>query len=515
MPRKIYSAKGVRELDRIAIQSYGIAGLELMNRAGHAAFSHLLRHWPQVNRLVLLCGPGNNGGDGFVVARLGVAAGMRVDVILLADTDRLASTASQAHAAMVTAGVETKLLEQMDVVAFLRQLKSECPGGACVFVDAMFGTGLDRNIGGGSQGELIDFINQSSMPVLALDIPSGLDADTGDVLGKAVVADVTISFIGLKQGLLTGCGPDYCGVIHNEDLQIPAEVYQAVAPVAERMDFSVLMDADVPPLRSRKHSAHKGDFGHVLIVGGAPGMAGAVRMSAEASARVGAGLVSIATHPDHAVQICAQRPELMVHALSEFDLLFKHINNASVIGIGPGLGQGRWGRKCLSQVLDSLTRAAKPTVVDADALNLLAFDPVKYDHWVLTPHPAEAARLLGVTTKQVQADRYAAAAAIQQRYGGVCVLKGAGTIVHTADGCFVCSDGNPGMACGGMGDVLTGVIAGFLAQKMPLALAACLGVCIHAHAADLIAMEGQRGMLATDLFPVLRRLVNPVTNHAE
>jgi NAD(P)H-hydrate epimerase len=227
-------------------------------------------------------------------------------------------------------------------------------------------------------------------------------------------------------------------------------------------------------------------------------------MAAEAALRTGAGLVSAAVHPACAAQLNLGRPEIMVHGVTGAGALAPLLARASLVAIGPGLGQEAWGRELFAAVRD----AALPLVLDADALNLLAADPQHREDWCLTPHPGEAARLLGCGTREIAQDRYAAAAALRARYGGVVVLKGAGSLVERADGTAVITDGNPGMASGGMGDVLTGVIAALAAQGLPLADAACAGAALHAAAADAAAVDGERGLLASDLFPHLRRLVN-------
>jgi NAD(P)H-hydrate epimerase len=259
-------------------------------------------------------------------------------------------------------------------------------------------------------------------------------------------------------------------------------------------------------LRPRAADAHKGDFGHVLVVGGAPGMPGAARLAAEAAARSGAGLVSVATHAAHAAVLNNGRPELMVRAVDAPAQLADLLARATVVAVGPGLGRGAWGRALFEQVLES----GLPLVVDADALNCLAADPLKRDDWVLTPHPGEAARLLQSASAAVQADRFAAVTELQARYGGVAVLKGAGTLVAGGGVPLrLCALGNPGMASGGMGDVLTGVIAALRAQGLAPLEAACSGVCLHAGAADaLAATRGERGLLAGDLIPEIRRLLN-------
>jgi len=498
LPRNLYRAAAVRALEDSAIDRSGLTGLALMERAGQAAFAVQQQYWPSARRMIVVCGPGNNGGDGFVVARLAAAAGMAVEVVLLADSERLSGAAAQAYADMLAAGVTGQAFAAIDL------------NTADILVDALFGTGLDRDIGG-DLAVVIDALNACRAPVLAVDIPSGLHADSGRVQGHVVLAAVTVSFVALKLGLLTGQGPACCGDLVFDDLQLSSDVGDGVPVAARRIDYAGVIATEDHPLVLRSRCAHKGNFGHVLVVGGDQAMAGAVRMAAEAAARVGAGLVSVATRAEHAHQICAARPELMVHGVVSTGVLSPLLAQATVVALGPGLGQQGWGQECFSRVLEVAMAAAIPLVIDADGLNLLASDPCRYDHWLLTPHPGEAARLLGVTTAEIQNDRLAAAQAIQQRYGGVCILKGAGTLIQGGDLCWLCSDGNPGMASGGMGDVLSGVIAGLLAQGLALTDAAMVAVCLHAHAADEVAREGERGMLAMDLMPMLRRLVNPVS----
>ncbi len=491
LPQALYRAQDVRELDRIAIADMGIPGYTLMTRAGAAAFRVLQYSWPRARQVAVLCGTGNNGGDGLVVARLAHEAGLPTEVFLLGKAAQLSGDARQAYEALLAAGAR--------VMPFA---PDRWPSAA-VAVDALFGTGLDREVVG-LHREAIAILNQQSAPVLSLDIPSGLHADTGTPLGIAVRAAKTVSFIALKQGLFTGQGPDYCGEIVCDDLAVPAEVYRRVPNSAFRITEEWL-DLLLPP---RPRTAHKGHHGHVLVVGGDHGMAGATRLAGEAAARVGAGLVSMATHPFHAAALNASRPELMCHAVADSAALAPLLHRATVVAIGPGLGREAWGRKLLGAVLDS----GLPLVVDADALNWLAQEPLHRNHWILTPHPGEAARLLDVTTAEVQADRWQAARELQMRYGGVVVLKGAGTLVcrgHQPVG--VCDAGNPGMAAGGMGDVLTGAIAGLLAQGLNLWQAALAGVYLHGRAGDAAAQGGERGMMAGDLLAQLRRGVNPAS----
>ncbi|MEX2480963.1 MAG: NAD(P)H-hydrate dehydratase [Gammaproteobacteria bacterium] len=489
LPSLLYDARGTRALDRYAIDTLDIPGFTLMQRAGRAAFDELARRWPRARRLSVVCGGGNNGGDGFIIGALAREAGYDVRLLAIADPARLTGDAARALALAVAAGL---VVEPW----------SGRMAAADVIVDALFGTGIDRPVQGVGL-EVIDAINAAACPVLAVDVPSGLDASSGYNHGAAVVATATISFIALKQGLLTGDGPACAGDIVYAPLDLSAACFDAVAPTARRLDYAQSANRFTP----RRRTAHKGDFGHVLVVGGAPGFGGGARLAAAAAARVGAGLVSLATHPDHAANIGLARPEIMCHGIAAATDLRRLAARASVLAIGPGLGQDAWGRTLLAAVREF----RGPQVWDADALNLLAADPDDRGERILTPHPGEAARLLASATATIAQDRFAAAAAIARRYRSVTLLKGAGTIVQAPSTLpTVIGGGNPGMASGGMGDVLCGVIAGLLAQGWALADAAALGACVHAEAADRAARHGgERGMLAGDLMPFLRTSVNP------
>jgi NAD(P)H-hydrate epimerase len=321
------------------------------------------------------------------------------------------------------------------------------------------------------------------------------------VLGVAVRADLTVTFIGRKLGCYLGEGPDCVGRVEFDDLGVPPAVYAEIPSTLALLDDSVVAAA-LPP---RPRTAHKGRHGHVLIVGGAAGMGGAVRLAGEAALRVGAGLVTVAAHPQ-SLPVVAGRPELMTWPVASESDLEHAVARADVVAIGPGLGQSPWALELLATVIAS----GKPLVLDADALNLLAATPQQHHHWVLTPHPGEAARLLGATADSVQRDRLGAAKELQTRYGGTVVLKGAGSVVQTADfGGWLCDRGNPGMATAGMGDVLTGVIAGIAAQCGDLSLAARAGVFVHASAGDRAAAAGERGLVAGDVVAELRACVNP------
>jgi len=371
-----------------------------------------------------------------------------------------------------------------------------------VIVDALLGTGLGGDVRG-PYLSAIELINRSELPVMAVDIPSGLCADTGVVLGDAVQADVTVTLIGLKRGLLTAQAPDYTGAVVFNDLQVPAAVYQQVPATVHRLELPTCLAW----LQPRRQTAHKGDFGRLLVVGGDLGMAGALVMAAEAAARSGAGLVRAATHPEHITAMVARCPEVMALPVSNGQQLSEPLGATDVVVIGPGLGKSPWSEQMLHQV----RQAGLPTLLDADALNLLAAGDVVAtqcdSNWVLTPHPAEAARLLGISVAQVQADRFSAVQEISRRYGGVTLLKGAGTLICDGNSTLLCDCGNPGMASGGMGDVLSGIIGGLMAQGLSGMRAASLGAVLHAVAADRAAGDGQRSVLATDLLPPLRKLL--------
>jgi NAD(P)H-hydrate epimerase len=472
----LYSVDQLRELDRRAIEQSGITGIDLMGRAGEALLRVLDTRFPRARRVALVCGAGNNGGDGFVLARLLTARGFAPAVFALGDfgESSVDATAARVHA------------EEVGIV--MQPFTQTRLADAEVIVDALFGIGLRRAV----QGEwraAIDAINAAGMPVVSVDVPSGLNAETGAVMGAAVRAHVTVSFIGLKTGLFTGAGRDYAGEIILDDLDVPAEIYEDMLPVARRLGEAALRGK----LVRRAQDANKGDFGHVLVVGGAQGMSGAAVLCGEAAYRAGAGLVTLATQTG----ATNARAELMTVRVRGAPALKPLLARATVVAVGPGFSQMPWS----SALWQALRKTEQPLVVDADALNLLAAKNMKRPDWILTPHPGEAARLLGSTVAAVQRDRVAAAKALVKRFGGVCVLKGSGTVITDGRGpVWVCDRGNPGMAKGGAGDVLTGAIAALRAQGLGALDAACLGVWAHATAGDAAAQTiGETALLAGEI----------------
>jgi ADP-dependent NAD(P)H-hydrate dehydratase / NAD(P)H-hydrate epimerase len=489
LPVALYSAAQVRALDAHAIRDLHVPGYTLMKRAGEAALRFLRTRWPTFHRIVIVCGGGNNGGDGYVLARFAQASGLTVTVLAAISPESLNGDARQAQADFAASGghvepFQSELLKQGEVI-----------------VDALLGTGLHATVRADA-AEVIRAINAGSRPVFALDIPSGLDSDTGEPLGAAVRADCTVTFVALKTGLFIGNGPEHAGAVFFDDLEVPVPPRPEFAPRLERITEAEIARA----LPRRARVAHKGDFGRVLIVGGGIGMPGAVRLAGEAALRVGAGLVTVAVAPENVVAIVAGRPELITLPLTDERVLPDAIEHANVVAIGPGLGKGEWA----SRVLRAVLGCGKPLVVDADALNLIAeHGAPAYEHWILTPHPGEAARLLGTSANEIQRDRMAALAKLVERYGGVVVLKGAGTLVGSRGRVAgLCERGNPGMASAGMGDVLTGATAGVLSQCGDPWVAARVAVLAHAMSGDVVARQGERGLLAGDVARELRACVN-------
>ncbi|AGN86835.1 bifunctional ADP-dependent NAD(P)H-hydrate dehydratase/NAD(P)H-hydrate epimerase [Enterobacter sp. R4-368] len=488
IPHSVWPAEDLRRAEKEAADSLGITLYELMQRAGEAAFNIAREHFPDARCWLVLCGHGNNGGDGYVVARLAAAAGLSVTLLALESNKPLPEEAAQAREAWLNAGGE---IHAADVL---------WPEQVDLIIDGLLGTGL-TSAPRDDVAALIDHANAHRAPVLALDIPSGLNAQTGAATGAVMQARHTVTFIALKPGLLTGKARDVVGQLHHHALGLDAWLSGQQTSLS-RFDATLLTQWFTP----RRPTSHKGDFGRLVIIGGDHGTAGAVRMAGEAALRTGAGLVRILTRSENIAPIITARPELMVHELTA-ESLDESLEWADVVVIGPGLGQLEWGKKALQKV----ENFRKPMLWDADALNLLAINPDKRHNRVLTPHPGEAARLLNCSVAEIESDRLLSARRLVKRYAGVVVLKGAGTVIASDDGeTGIIDAGNAGMASGGMGDVLSGIIGSLLGQKLSLYDAACAGCVAHGAAADRLAVQyGQRGMLATDLFSTLLRVVNP------
>lgn len=489
LPLHLYNAASVRALDAQIIAA-GIPGIELMQRAAAAVWRELRRRWPQARSILILCGGGNNGGDGYLVARLALQAGWDVRLLALVAPDKLTGDAAQACLMAAEAGVVAE------------SWAGELPD-ADVIVDALLGTGLQQNVREPYRA-LIKQLNQQPAPIIAVDLPSGLNADRGCVEGVAVAADVTVTFIALKPGLFTGQGPDLVGEL--EFAPLVAKVPSSVPPQLERLSLSSAVGLPPRPLAS-----HKGNFGHLLIIGGNNGMGGAALLAAETALRCGAGKVTVASRSMHLPGFLARCPEVMAHGVDDPAQLAPLLEQATAVVLGPGLGKDQWAEDLLQSVLES----GLPRILDADGLNLIA--SAAQALWlgptsVITPHPAEAARLLGVETAAVQVDRVGAVTALAERFACVAVLKGVGSLVAGPSIerlPSLCSDGNPGMASAGMGDVLSGLVGALLAQGMAASDAARYAVLLHALAGDRAAEQaGQVGLLASDLISFIRFYLN-------
>lgn len=492
--KDLYNAEQSRRLDRCAIEEHGRAGYTLMLSAGTALFDCYRQQWPLARRILVLAGPGNNGGDGYVVAGLAAEAGHDVSLIGFGEP-AAGGDADRFRQQWLAAGGEVADPAEFDS-------SDQHIARYDLVVDALLGTGLSR-APAQPMAIWIEAVNRSQVPCIAVDVPSGLDSDTGAIPGVAIAAQSTVTFIGRKQGLYTGHGPQQCGNIQFADLGVPAAIYASISANSRLITAG---SRHLPMFPPRLRGSHKGDFGHLLLIAGGEGMAGAAIIAGSAALRAGSGLVSLAVHPSNAAAVVNARPEMMVHGVQGADDLTPLLERADVVAIGPGLGQKSWAQ----QLWQALEPFKGPMVVDADGLNLLAQSPAQRHNWVLTPHTGEAGRLLSSSVEEIERNRFVAVSALHQKYSGTVVLKGAGTLIQSNETLpTVIDGGNPGMASGGMGDALTGIIGAFLAQGLDTEDAATLGVAAHAWAGDRVASEhGERGMLASDLIDDLPETIN-------
>jgi len=520
---ELYTIKSVVELEQIAIKQFDIPAYELMLRAGQAVFDLLLQRFSTSRNILVLSGAGNNAGDGYVVARLARQAGLQVRVISLIDPDSLKNEAGQAYRAWLESCDESDRVTEHDITS-APVLVEECE----VIIDALLGTGLQRSVSD-QWSDLMELVNRSAKPVISVDIPSGLYADTGCIAGNAIKADITVCFIGLKQGMFTAEANDVCGEIILDNLGLPEQAYEKVGSDARLIDS---LGYDVLP--ERKASSHKGRFGHVLIVGGNKGMPGAVILASRAALRCGAGLITIITEKSNLPAIAQAVPEAMVktYSLSDDDVFTKTLSDSVThVAIGMGLGQDEWS----SALLKHCISMNKPLLVDADGLNLLASGLQEKGTisgpLVITPHPGEAARLLSgsgadakdtLTSADIQIDRFGNIKKLHALFDEVetctVVLKGAGSLIYDGQLLRVCSLGNAAMAAPGMGDVLSGICIGLMAQLLrpspdeaedeaSLSEITALAVCLHASAADRYTKGKTRGLLASDVIDMLAELL--------
>ena len=497
----LFTPEQTQAVDQYAISELGISGATLMSRAGHVAFKLIGSRWPEVESIIILCGGGSNAGDGYVVAALAQESGLQVELRHLLPPERLNGDAHTAFEWAERAGVSMAPYKSSELIV------------SDLIVDALLGTGLKGEVHSDYYKAIVE-INRTRTPVLSIDMPSGFDGGSGAVMGAAVEADVTITYIGIKRGMLTAAGKHHCGEIVFESLGLPDEAFQNIHPVAELMSIDSFL-----PRPQRNQSSHKGNYGHLLIVGGNRGMGGAALLAAKAAARMGVGLISVATHRDNIIAMQVALPEAMTHAIEDVADLEPLLSKASAVVIGPGLGTDSWAESLFEATLEH----DMPLLIDADGLNLLAKmeEPLREEadllneqlnpkQWIVTPHPGEAARLLGKSIDELESSRFESIEQLVETYNTTVVLKGAGTLVLSKGFTpAVCSHGNPGMASGGMGDLLAGVIGALMAQGEELNEAAQYGVSLHSAAADLYVEEfGEWGVLAGDLPPIINHLLN-------
>jgi len=499
----LYQASEIKHIEQTAAASGGYPMYDLMEKAGMTVWQFARIHWPGLSKISVICGKGNNAGDGFVLARLAANEGKDVQVLVVEPDTEFKGDALVAYQAMIEQGIKPRqfslsLLRNQDLI-----------------VDAILGTGLSGPLRENFH-RVIETVNSfiesceedNRTPVLSIDIPSGLASDTGYANPVAIQANRTLTFIAIKSGMVTGHARACCGKIDLDSLGIDIDAMETSPqqhfPAVAWLDES---DKLIHNLPKRSKVSHKGDHGHLLLVGGDYGFGGAILMSAIAAARCGVGMLTILTRDAHVAPILGQCPEAMIRSVSGADdpALKKILSSVDAVVIGPGLGQEEWGAGLLTMICTT----ELPILIDADALNLLALNHCQNEQWVMTPHPGEAGRLLGVNTSDIQEDRYSAVIRLQETFSGVAVLKGAGSLIIDQNQCItVCDEGNPGMASAGMGDILSGIIGSLLAQGVENSLAARTGVALHARAGDLAAMNGQKGLMATDLITPLRMLVN-------
>jgi NAD(P)H-hydrate epimerase len=514
---ELVTAAEMRELDRATIEGRKIPSLRLMENAGQGVVREMERRFgPLRGKIVtIVAGKGQNGGDGFVVARLLRKRNCKARVVLLCSPASLTGDAATNLKRFQKAGGRC---HAVDKESALDSVLAPLLHASDVLVDAIFGTGLNAPVKG-IPASAITLMNESGRPIVAIDLPSGLDSDSGAVMGTAVTAALTVTLARPKRGLYLGVGPNHTGFIRVADIGIPDDLVAAA-----KIPVTLLQAADIRPLLpQRPRTAHKGTFGHAGIIAGSAGKTGAAAMAAMAALRIGAGLVTVAAPRSLSDVLEAKLLEAMVCPVPETEArtlskqalepLLAFAADKTALAIGPGIGQHP---ETQALVHNLLVGAKRPMVLDADGLNAVAGHADLLGRasgpLILTPHPGEMARLLGSTSAEIQRDRLGAASRLAREQNVCVVLKGAGTIVAAPDGRLaVNSTGNPGMATAGTGDVLTGMITGLLAQGLAPWEAACAGAFLHGLAGDLVATEqGEAGLIAGDVIRAIPRAMQHV-----
>lgn len=492
LPVRIFTSSQVRAIEKAYAAEHNGHCYDLMERAGAALVEHLLRICRNPSAVWIFCGRGNNGGDGYVAGALLRGRGIEVRLFAVGDPHEH-SEAFTAREFFISRGGRVENV-----------LPSREESRPAAVIDALLGTGISSSPRA-PVSEWIAFINKLGATVFSVDVPSGVDADTGAVPGDCVSAACTVCMLALKPGLFTSDAVDYTGEILFDPLGVDTERYAAAPGDARSLSRAAYSDIlDALPVRLR--SCNKGDNGKVLIIAGSSGMGGAAIMAGIGALRGGAGLVKIATDPLNVPAINAVHPELMTVDFTDEQAVDAALSWCDAVAVGPGLGQTPHAER----LLELVRLSGRDCVLDADALNLLSKHGDDYqENRILTPHPGEAARLAGQSVEEIEKNRFESAQYLQERYGGVVLLKGAGTVVCDRRRMTVISEGSPALATGGSGDLLTGIIAALAAGELSLRQAAVIGACLHAKAGMLAAEEfGPIGTVPTDLENYLRRLIN-------
>ena len=482
----LYNRQQVYQLDQLTMLEDGQSSKQLMGKAAMAVWSAIQRRWPAIEHVVIFAGCGNNGGDAFAVARLVKKSGIDVELIAVGDLSQQSAESRSFRESWEQGGGITQ------------QWTGKCPD-CDLIIDGLLGIGLSRDLDTG-WSSMLGKINSKEAVRVSVDIPSGVNADTGMAMPVAIQADLTVTFIGQKIGLFLADGPDYCGKVVFDDLGL-----STASADKQPVKYQLLERHNVKLPSLRKNNSYKNQYGHVVVFGGGPGMSGATRLTGFAALRSGAGLVSLCVHPDNVIAAASDHAELMV---SDWNALDSMVALASIIVVGPGLGDSSQAKN----LLQKLSVTDKPIVVDADALQPWFLNDLRSEHCVITPHPGEAARLLECTTDQIQQDRVSAILKLNEQWPFVSVLKGSGSLVGEQHKMLkLCVHGHAGMATAGMGDVLSGLVAGYLAQGLNALDATQTAVLVHALAAEYYANKhDSSSVIASDVIDRVSRVVRDI-----
>jgi len=512
---KLVTSEEMRRIDRKAIEEIGIPSIVLMENAGlKIADAIEKKYGPLKGKYVyIFAGSGNNGGDGMVVARHLFNQKVKAKIFLLAEKKNIKGDAATNLAITEKMGIP---MREITSPAFMESLEKEL-AKADIVIDALLGTGA-KGAPRGLMKKVIDLINKHSKNTVAVDIPTGVGADRGEVRGEAIKAEYTVSLAYPKRGLYLYPGMDYAGEIEIADIGIPTGLEE------DKINSELLTLAGISKkLFFRKPSSHKGSFGHLLVIAGSPGMTGAASLTALSALRVGAGLVTLGIPEDLNPILETKLTEVMTLPLPQskdktlcregFEKIKDFSQKCKAMAIGPGISSTKQTKELISTIIDQLDI---PLVIDADGINVLAGELSLLKKYkaslIITPHPGEMGRLVGASVEEIQKDRIRSAVALAKKIGAIVVLKGARTVIASKEGnSWVNLTGNPGMATGGSGDILTGIIGGLLTQKLSSLEAAKTGVYLHGYAADLAAQKkGEISLIASDTLETIPEAIRRI-----